>query len=149
MTPDSHIVDITRLIQLAVAPVFMLTAVGTLLGVLSNRLGRAVDRRRYILEHGVSLTPDALVLAQAELPLLAQRIRLIYIAMAFAVFSALFVGLLIAVAFLDAFVSIDLTRFVGALFVAAMLAFIASLIVFLREIFVAVSRLRDAQREVR
>jgi hypothetical protein len=38
MTPETHIVDITRVIQLAIAPVFLLTALGTIVGVLSNRL---------------------------------------------------------------------------------------------------------------
>jgi hypothetical protein len=46
MTPESHIVDIARVIQLAIAPVFLLTALGTIVGVLSNRLARIVDRTR-------------------------------------------------------------------------------------------------------
>ena len=41
-----HVTDITRIIQLAVAPVFLLTAIGTILSALNNRLGRIVDRRR-------------------------------------------------------------------------------------------------------
>src|SRR5260221_14751547 len=45
MNPD-NVIDVTRLIQLAVAPVFLLTAVGTIIGVLSNRLGSAVHRTR-------------------------------------------------------------------------------------------------------
>ena len=32
---ESHITDITRVIQLAVAPVFLLTAIGTLIAVLN------------------------------------------------------------------------------------------------------------------
>src|SRR5450432_2374385 len=47
---ESHITDITRVIQLAVAPVFLLTAIGTLIAVLNVRLGRNVDRRRLIEE---------------------------------------------------------------------------------------------------
>ena len=47
---ESHITDITRVIQLAVAPVFLLTAIGTLIAVLNVRLGRNVDRRRGIEE---------------------------------------------------------------------------------------------------
>ena len=47
---DSHVFDITRAIQLAVAPVFLLTAIGTLINALTGRLGRAVDRRRKLEE---------------------------------------------------------------------------------------------------
>ena len=39
-----HVSDITRIIQLAVAPVFLLTAIGTILSALNNRLGRIVDK---------------------------------------------------------------------------------------------------------
>jgi Protein of unknown function (DUF2721) len=47
---ESHITDITRVIQLAIAPVFLLTAIGTLIAVPNVRLGRNVDRRRVIEE---------------------------------------------------------------------------------------------------
>src|SRR5581483_7716102 len=41
--------DVAHVIQLAIAPVFLLTAVGTVLNVLANRLGRTVDRRRVLV----------------------------------------------------------------------------------------------------
>jgi uncharacterized membrane protein YhaH (DUF805 family) len=63
-----------------------------------------------------------------------------------AVICALFVGLLIAVAFVDAFINIDLSKFIGLLFIGAMVAFIFALLVFLREIFLAVTRARDQMR---
>ena len=47
---DAHVFDMTRAIQLAVAPVFLLTAIGTLINALTGRLGRAVDRRRKLEE---------------------------------------------------------------------------------------------------
>ena len=36
------------MVQLAVAPVFLLTAIGTVIAALNIRLGRAVDRRRHL-----------------------------------------------------------------------------------------------------
>jgi len=73
-------------------------------------------------------------------------VRLVYGAIVLSVLCALFVGLLIAVAFVDAFIDIDLSKFIGLLFIAAMLAFILALMVFLREIFLAVSSARDRMR---
>jgi uncharacterized membrane protein (DUF485 family) len=75
---------------------------------------------------------------------LRRRLRLIYFAVASAVFCALFVGLLIIVAFIDAFMSVNLAKFVGFLFILAMLAFIGSLTIFLREIFLAVANTRKS-----
>jgi len=141
-----NVIDVARLIQLAVAPVFLLTAVGTMIGVLSTRLGRAVDRSRTLEDRLRQMQPEGQKLAREELAVLSRRVRLVYGAIVLAVICALFVGLLIAVAFVDAFIEVDLSKFIGLLFIGAMVAFIFSLLVFLREIFLAVTSARDHMR---
>ena len=72
LSPTKSLDDFSHVIQLAIAPVFLLTAVGTLLMVLTNRLGRAVDRRRVLevrIEDGVSEAIEAR--ARGELELIA------------------------------------------------------------------------------
>ena len=132
--------DIAHVISLAIAPVFLLNAVGAIIGVLANRLARIVDRLRHLEEPGPppGVSPPPWV--QGELQVLERRMRLIYVSIGLAVSCALFVGMLIAIAFVDAFLKADLSRFIALLFIAAMLAFISSLVVFLREIFLAVRR---------
>jgi hypothetical protein len=142
MHPE-NVVDVTRLVQLAIAPVFLLTAVGTIIGVLSSRLGRVVDRSRALEDRLRQLAPEGQKAVREELSVLARRVRLVYASMTLAVVCALFVGLLIAVAFVDAFVALDLSKFIGLLFIGAMLAFILALMVFLREIFLAVASARS------
>jgi MFS family permease len=144
---ETHITDIARVIQLAIAPVFLLTAVGTIIGVLSGRLARIVDRTR-VLEEQVSAGQVTTPQCQAELETLGRRMALSYLAIGLAVVCALFIGVLIVLAFADAFLAIDLSKMIGLLFVAAMLAFIASLLAFLREIFLAVGSTRDALRKL-
>jgi energy-converting hydrogenase Eha subunit C len=138
---ETHVTDIARIIQLAVAPVFLLTAIGTILSALNNRLGRIVDRRR-VLEDRLRTPPGEetgrVKEDVEELNLLAQRIRLIYHAIMLAVVCALFVCLLVAGAFLGVFITADLAKVVGTLFILAMFALIGSLGMFLREIFLAV-----------
>lgn len=133
-----HVADITHVIQLAVAPVFMLTAVGTIINALNSRLGRAVDRRRVLEVALAESAGDSPGSALEELDAITRRIRYVYLAILFAVLSGLFICLLIAGAFLGAFVATDLARMIGALFVLAVLALVASLLFFLREIFIAV-----------
>jgi hypothetical protein len=142
MHPE-NVIDVTRLVQLAIAPVFLLTAVGTIIGVLSNRLGRVVDRSRALEDRLRQLAPEGQKAVREELNVLARRVRLVYASITLSVVCALFVGLLIAVAFVDAFVALDLSKFIGLLFIGAMLAFILALMVFLREIFLAVSSARN------
>jgi len=131
--------DIAHVIQLAIAPVFLLTAIGTLLNVLAGRLGRAVDRRRVLTASLANLPDTSAPLAKGELACVAQRVKLIYAAIALSVTSALLICLLIAVAFLDALLTADLARVVAVLFVLAMVGLIGSLALFLREIYLGVN----------
>ena len=146
LLPQLNITDVAHVIQLAIAPVFLLNAVAAIIGVLANRLGRVVDRIRYYEDCKGPITPEDLPRAQAERDRLARRLKLIYFAMTFEVFCALFVGLLIIVAFVDAFITANYSKIIAALFAMAMMAFIGGLVMFLREIFLAVSTPR---RELR
>ena len=140
---ESHITDITRVIQLAVAPVFLLTAIGTLIAVLNVRLGRNVDRRRLmeeeLRESAESKQTDEQRALHRELRLLARRIRLIYFAMLSAGLGALLVCLVVAGAFVGALVAVDISREIAVLFILAMFAVIGCLAMFLREVFLAVT----------
>ena len=140
---ESHITEITRVIQLAIAPVFLLTAIGTLIAVLNVRLGRNVDRRRVVEEQLQGTAKDRQTdeqrARQRELRLLARRIRLIYFAMLSAGLGALLVCLVVAGAFVGALVAVDISREVAVLFILAMFAVIGCLGMFLREVFLAVT----------
>ncbi|TAK85842.1 MAG: DUF2721 domain-containing protein [Betaproteobacteria bacterium] len=146
MAFDAHVPEIAGVIQLAVAPVFLLTAVGTVIAALNIRLGRAVDRRRVLEQKLPSMPAQEVQSARDELQTIARRIRYVYLAILSAVISALFVCMLIAGAFLGAFVRSDLSYTIGAMFVFAMLALTACLLLFVREIFLAVSTPRHVPR---
>ena len=139
---EAHIFDIQRVIQLAVAPVFLLTAIGTIINALINRLGRAVDRRRQLEELVMAYEGDERTKMLDELHTIGRRIRLVTWSIALAVTSALFVCLLIGFAFVSAFVTIDLSRTVASLFIAAMIALTICLLLFLREVFLAAIAVR-------
>jgi hypothetical protein len=131
--------DIGHVIQLAIAPVFLLTAVATIINVLTGRLARAVDRRRVLASAMPKLDEAIAEMAKKELDYEMRRIRLIYVAISMAVLSALLVAALISLAFIDAVVLLDLTKVIASLFILAMVALVASLAIFLREIFYAVN----------
>ncbi len=115
---ETHITDIAHVIQLSVAPVFLLTAISTLIGAMNTRLGRIIDRRRVVTEiHSNKETTPA---DAEELLLLARRRHLIYLAILFAVIAALLVCFVVAGAFLGALIAADLTKLVAALFILAM-----------------------------
>lgn len=126
--------DIRQVIQLAIAPVFLLTAVGTTLNVLTNRLARVVDRGRTL----EALQPGGLSDAQRfELTLLERRARQVYVAIFLAVVSALLVSLLIALAFAGYVLGYALPWLMATLFMGAMLSLTAGLLYLLAEIVLA------------
>jgi hypothetical protein len=134
---SQHIADISRVIQLAVAPVFLLTAVGTLITAMNNRLSRVIDRRRLLLER--KRKGDDVGGTDAELRVLSRRVKLIYFAILFAVMAALSVCIVVAGAFVGALFAVDLARAVAIFFIVAMIALICCLSLFMREVFLAVT----------
>ena len=139
---DNVLQDITHTIQLAVAPVFLLTALGTTLSVFTTRLARIVDRARRIearLGDEAGGARDASIL---ELGMIERRVRLIYWALTLGTSAALLVCLLIAVAFLGYLFDARVGTGMALLFVAAMATYTAALIFFLREVFIAIATVR-------
>ncbi|MFZ6768877.1 DUF2721 domain-containing protein [Undibacterium sp. Di26W] len=141
--------DVSHIIQLAIAPVFLLTGVGTTLSVLTNRLARIIDRSRVIedLLHGhdaVLPVPPGL---EEELHELYERSHLINRAITLSTSCGLFICLVIATLFLGDATSLSLDKPIALLFVAGVFSLIGSFIYFLREIFVATKTL-TRQREL-
>ncbi|KAA3653987.1 MAG: DUF2721 domain-containing protein [Proteobacteria bacterium] len=136
-----HLTDLSHAIQLAVAPVFLLTALATLINAMNGRLARVVDRRRVVRRRLQEQTaPEHNASLDKELDLLARRGTLIYQAIFCQVLSALLVCLVVAGAFVGTLVRIDLTTTIATLFILAMLAMISGLGLFLREVYIAVRR---------
>lgn len=125
--------EIARLIQLAVAPVFLLTAVATTLMILAGRLSRIVDRGRAIETREGS---------REELELLERRAIFIYRALCLGVSSAILVSLLMTLAFLGQMLGYPAARAVALLFIGALFAYTGALICLLREVFLAIGGFR-------
>ncbi len=141
---DQTIYDISHVIQLSVAPVFLLTAIGTILGVLSNRLARIVDRARALNERLEDSPGNRLPAIRAEMGTLAQRRRMVNLAITFGTTAALLVCVSIATVFLGAVMRANVAVAVASLFILAMAAFVAALVCFLREVLLAVRSLHLA-----
>jgi hypothetical protein len=136
---QSQITDISHVIQLAVAPVFLLTAIATLITALNNRLGRIVDRRRVLQDQLRNLSGAEVEVIEAELQRQKHRGKLIYFSIFSAVLGGLLICLVVAGAFLGALSTVDASKEIAILFVLAMFALIVCLGIFLREVFLAVS----------
>ena len=138
-----NISGIAHAIQLAVAPVFLLTAVGTLLAVMTNRLSRVIDRAR-VLESRLESTPEDQVAAiRDNLKVLSRRARFINFAITACTVAALLVCAVIAILFFSSHFLFDNAKeAVSLLFILAMGFLMCGLLCFLQEVFLATLNLR-------
>jgi hypothetical protein len=146
MDPAAAVPAIAHLIQLAVAPVFLLAGIGSILNVLAQRLARVVDRARRLETEIGSLDEAEREVGAAELGLLGQRMNVVNLAIVCCTASALFVCVVVAILFVADLSDFPFGRPIAWLFIAAMLLLISGLVLFLWEIHLAMRSLRVRRR---
>ncbi len=132
-------------IQLALGPVFLLTGIASILNVLTNRLGRVIDRARRIEAEIAGYDEAARRRAIVELGVLGRRTAAAHWAIGLCTTSALFVCVVVAILFVDNFTPFSANLLVAGLFIVAMILLIAGLILFLMEVQVAMRSVRIRQ----
>jgi hypothetical protein len=138
---DPSISTLAQVIQLAIAPVFLLTAIGAFLSVITTRLGRVVDRAR-LLEASVPDDETDRALTIAELAGLDRRMLLANRAVALSVTSALTICSLITVLFVSAIGPVHPDRLVPVLFILALVLLMSALLAFALEIRISIRTVR-------
>jgi F0F1-type ATP synthase assembly protein I len=142
MPTDPDVSAIAHVIQSALAPVFLLTGVSAMLGVLSTRLGRIVDRARQLEARLETAPADRQESLHRQIAVLARRAHLEGRAISLCTICALLICAVVIALFLGAFFRRDVSNVIGGLFIAALIALGAGLLTFLREIHLATRTLR-------
>jgi hypothetical protein len=142
MAPD--IIDLSKAIQLALAPVLLLTGIGALIIMMTGRLARILDRARMVTEGSVSSVSSQHVRPELEMQTLERRRRLTCIAIMATTIASLLVCVVIAGLFAEVMLETPLNWAISALFTGAMSAMVVGLTYFLREVHLAMRTLRIA-----
>jgi len=143
MTASGQSIDIAHWIQIALTPIFLISAIGVTLNVLTSRLARIVDRARAMedrlrsAEHR-SEGQDL----HAKLLVLARRAKWINAAITLITLSALFIAFVVVMLFVNAFLRWDLSAFIASMFILSMTSLAAALLAFLIEVRIATATLR-------
>ena len=146
---------VTHGIQLALAPVFLLTAVAAMIGAVTGRLARIIDRARVLeerLEAGhypPDATDHAATRAQAELHDLRTRGWLVNVCIALLTLCALLIGLTIVTLFLGETTGLEFLRLPTLCFLGGVICFLLALLCFLAETLLATRILRFGQGGLR
>lgn len=134
LDPDS----ITHGIQLAIAPVFLLTAVSGMISAVAGRLARIIDRARTV-EDRARTSNDAALLASARIELgqLRLRGRLANGCIALLTSCAFLIGLTIILLFLGETTAFRSARWAVGGFLSGVVCFLMALLCFLAETVIA------------
>ena len=133
---------IAQTIQLALAPVFVLVAIGNIMNLLSTRLGRVVDRSRVLQNRHGETSGPAHDMVVREIRLVDNRIHLIGRALLLLVLAGLVIGLTVVLLFLEEFLHVNLQAVAAGAFILAIALLMSALVLFLRETRLATDSLR-------
>jgi MFS family permease len=139
---DVNLGDAAHAIQLALAPVFLLTGIAGMLNVMAGRLARIIDRGRQLTEHPMPDTTGHPRPIDLELASLGRRRHLARSAITACTFSALLVCTVIAALFVEVLVQVELRGLVGLVFTGSTVALVVGLAYFLREVHTATQTVR-------
>lgn len=139
----TDISTVTHGIQLAVAPVFLLTAVSGMIGTVAGRLARIIDRAR-LLEDRIKSAPegDAMTPAYAELKRLRLRGWLVNGCIALLTFCAILIGITIVALFIGETTEMQILRIATVSFLSGVSCFLLALVCFLTETLLATQLLK-------
>ena len=121
-------------IRLAVTPVFLLAGISGLLGVLTSRMARIVDRARWLKEQPPTGSIADRRDHRWEQGMLRRRMRLVSRAIGLTTFCYLLVALVVVLLFVSSAPMVDMSPLVAPLFVLAMLSLMAAVLLLLREL---------------
>jgi ABC-type multidrug transport system fused ATPase/permease subunit len=146
-------IDIVHLIQLAVAPVFLLAGVAGLLNVFTSRLTRVIDKLEKIdnlvheqEDNNLNYVQPKSMLKRREF--LVMRLENTNLAIFFCTATGLMVAMVIMSVFLSALLSFDSGIFISILFVLAMIFLVTALVLFLREIYFTTSFIKKKKEDI-
>ena len=130
--------NVSEVIQLALAPAFLLTGIAGMLNVMTGRLSRIIDRGRLLAD--LPTKPDPII--SIERANLEKRRSLASAAITYCTLSALLVCLVIVVLFVKPLLGLEMNWLVGALFTISMVSLVMGLGYFLREVHRATKTVR-------
>lgn len=134
-----HLVPV---LQTAVGPMILISAVGLLLLTMTNRLGRTIDRSRHLLELLRHCDARERQRYKLQLEILWRRARLLQSAISLIIISAFLAGLLVICEFLSVVLEIEAAVVLSAIFILCLTALISALVFFLRDINLSLHALR-------
>lgn len=134
--------EYAAILQTSVSPVILISGVGLWILSMTNRFGRVVDRARQLKDMYRVANDEDRKRQGLQLEILIKRAKLLRLAISSGTLSALLAAALVISLFFSAFLHLEGFIVTGFLFIACLVSFIISLLVFLQDINLSLSALR-------
>lgn len=134
--------DLTGILQASISPVALISGVGLLLLSMTNRFGRTADRARALVAQLRAAPPEEQAGLDVQIRILYRRSGILRAAILLASASILFASLLIVALFLSFLMGTTIQDFAALLFALSFLGLIASVVLFIQDMSLALKALR-------
>ncbi|MGE0546057.1 MAG: DUF2721 domain-containing protein [Kofleriaceae bacterium] len=141
MDPE-RIGQLTRILQLSITPVALISGIGLLLLSMTNRLGRVIDRSREVANELSGESRSGAGAPTGELPILFRRARFLLFAIGSIATSIFLAVVTVALLFAMNLLAANLSIAILVLFAICLLCLVGSLIFFLGDIVLSIRWLR-------
>ena len=129
-----NIQHLIQLLQSLISPIVLISGVGLLLLSFTNRLGRVIDRTRFLVKELEDGNEDTIEIRKKQISILYKRSRILRTSITAISVTILLASLMILLLFLGYFTKISIEPFFLSLFVIAIFCLIFSIILFLFDV---------------
>lgn len=136
-------------LQTAISPVVLVSGIGLLILSMTNRFAHTTDRIRILLKSlhdDTEFDQQSYHRLKSQIRILYRRSRILLLSISLALGSILFVSLLVTALFTTFFVNIDLQGTVIMLFAVSLLCLVASIVLFIQDMSLALKALTEELR---
>ena len=134
-----NVQHLIQLLQSSISPIILISGVGLLLLSFTNRLGRVIDRSRFIVNELKDGKDD---IKKIQIPILYKRGRILRSAITCISFTILFASLMILLLFLGYFTHLNVSTVFISFFILAIMGLIISIILFMWDVAVSLKALK-------
>lgn len=135
------------ILQTAVSPAILISAVGLLVLSMTNRFGRTTERARGLAAQQAGADAAERSRLDAQIRILYRRSRILLFSTSLALTSILFAVLLIVALFIHFLSAVNLHYLVATLFVCSLTSLVVSLALFIEDMTLSLRALREELRD--
>jgi hypothetical protein len=131
-----------QILQTAISPVTLISGVGLLVLSMTNRFARTTDRARELARAARRESPDLAANQHVQIQILYRRSRLLLYAISLALASVFFISVVIVSLFIGSVLNLDQHVWIGILFTLSLISLTLSLVLFIRDMTLALQALK-------